>query len=85
MSSNRSNRSSAHSTDVYKHLDDHGLRLAENDYVDWRPDDKQHPRNWCTGKKTYNVFLLCFFEFWMTAISSSGVRFTNVAFPAIVS
>ena len=60
-------------SDLHKVLDHHGLRLGEDNFVEWNPDEKQHPRNWPLFKKTYNVFLVCFFEFWMTAISSSGV------------
>ncbi|MCJ1447616.1 MAG: hypothetical protein MMC23_008127 [Stictis urceolatum] len=59
-------------SDLHKVLDHHGLRLGEDNFVEWNPDEKQHPRNWPLFKKTYNVFLVCFFEFWMTAISSSG-------------
>ena len=61
------------SPDRHTELDQHGLRLGANDYVEWKPDEKQHPRNWSTQKKTYNVALVCFMECWMTAISSSGV------------
>lgn len=55
-------------------LSDRDLLVGKDGYVGWVPDAKQHPRNWGVGKKTYNVALVCFFEFWMTAISSSGVR-----------
>ncbi|KAL6714782.1 hypothetical protein ACLMJK_007042 [Lecanora helva] len=64
--------SSEQTTNTSKHLDDFGLLLREDGYVDWKPDEKKHPRYWSFSKKTYNAFLLCFFEFWMTAISSSG-------------
>ena len=67
-------QSSQGNSDIHRELDQHGLRLGDDDFVAWKPDEKQHPRNWSIGKKTYNVVLVCFFEFWMTAISSSGVR-----------
>ncbi|KAM0795126.1 major facilitator superfamily domain-containing protein [Usnea florida] len=53
-------------------LNSHGLQLGRDDFVEWKLDEKQHPRNWNLGKKVFNVGLVCFFEFWMTAISSAG-------------
>ena len=54
-------------------LDGHGLQIGHEGFVEWKLDEKQHPRNWNFGKKAFDVGLVCFFEFWMTAISSSGV------------
>lgn len=62
-------------TDVDKMLEERGLRLAEDNFVDFKTDSPEHPRNWALWKKTYNVILVCFFEFWMTAISTSGVSY----------
>jgi len=59
---------------IRNRLSQHDLDIDKEGFVQWTPDAKLHPRNWGAGKKTYNVALLCFFEFWMTAISSSGVR-----------
>ena len=55
-------------------LDSHGLQIGHEGFVEWKLDEKRHPRNWNVNKKAFNVGLVCFFEFWMTAISSSGVR-----------
>lgn len=61
--------------DPHNELNNHGLQLGNDGFVEWKLDEKQHPRNWIITKKAYNVGLVCFFEFWMTAISSSGVCF----------
>ena len=66
---------SERSEQVHKELDIHGLRLGFNGFVTWKDDEPQLPRNWSLPKKAYNDILVCFFEFWMTAISSSGVSF----------
>lgn len=61
---------------VHKELDLRGLRLGFNRLVEWKNDEPQLPRNWSSSKKAYNDILVCFFEFWMSAISSSGVCFS---------
>lgn len=66
--------SSQRSSRLNKELDLHGLRLGRDDVVEWKDEEPQLPRNWSVRKKAYNNVLVCFFEFWMTAISSSGVR-----------
>jgi MFS family permease len=72
MSSSPSPSSEKHDPSVDKALTEYGLRMGENDFVEWKDDEPRHPRNWGLGKKTYNVILVSFFEFWMTAISSAG-------------
>ena len=62
-------------------LNSHGLQFGRDDFVEWKPDEKQHPRNWNLSKKAFNVGLVWCFEIWMTAISSSGVRY--LLFPSI--
>lgn len=63
--------------DPHNELNNHGLQLGNDGFVEWKLDEKQHPRNWIITKKAYNVGLVCFFEFWMTAISSSGTATSN--------
>ena len=59
---------------LHSELDSHGLQLGIDGFVEWKLDERRHPRNWNASKKVFDVGLVCFFEFWMTAISSSGVR-----------
>ena len=58
---------------LHSELDSHGLQIGHEGFVEWKLDAKRHPRNWNIRKKAFDVGLVCFFEFWMTAISSSGV------------
>ena len=74
--------SSLHSPNVHKELNRHGLRLGNNGFVEWKYNEPQVPRNWSTSKKAYNDILVCFFEFWMMAISSSGVSMFSQVFVA---
>lgn len=60
---------------LYSELNSHGLQLRNDGFVEWKHDENRHPRNWNVTKKAFTVDLLCFFDLWMTAISSSGVRF----------
>ena len=65
---------SLYDSKVYRSLDQHGLRMGHDGIVEWKDNEPQLPRNWSITKKAYNDILVCFFEFWMTAVSSSGVR-----------
>ena len=59
---------------LHSELSNHGLQLGDDGVVEWKPDEIRHPRNWNAAKKAFDVGMVCCFEFWMTAISSSGVR-----------
>ena len=54
-------------------LDSHGLQIGHEGFVEWKLDEKRHPRNWNVSKKAFNVGLVCVFDFWMSVIGSSGV------------
>ena len=56
-----------------KALHDAGLKQNDEGKVDWQDDAKQHPRNWRHFSKIYTVIVVTWLEFFMTAISSSGV------------
>jgi len=31
-------------------------------YVEWRPDNPDHPRNWTAKRKAYDILVVLFFE-----------------------
>ena len=68
-----SSNSSLHDLKVRRALNQHGLCIGHEDFVKWQDEAPQLPRNWTISKKAYNDILICFFEFWMTTVSSSGV------------
>lgn len=59
---------------IRSELNSHGLQLGSDGFVEWKLDAKRHPRNWNVKRKTFDVGLICFFELWMSVLSSSGVR-----------
>lgn len=60
-------------------LAEYGIQADKEKNVSFRDNDAQHPRNWAAGKKAYNVVLVCAWEFWMTAVSSSGTSASDTA------
>lgn len=51
----------------------HGLRLDNEGNVDWDLSNPEHPQNWSEWRKSYNNAMIFWLEFFMTAISNTGV------------
>ena len=49
-----------------------GLKIGNDGYVQWALDSPTHPRNWSRGRKAYDLALILFLEFVMSAISAGG-------------
>lgn len=49
-----------------------GLKIGNDGYVQWALDSPLHPRNWSRGRKAYDLGLILFLEFVMSAISAGG-------------
>ncbi|CAD6566768.1 MAG: hypothetical protein ASARMPREDX12_008823 [Alectoria sarmentosa] len=49
-----------------------GLKIGNDGYVQWALDSPAHPRNWSRERKAYDVGLIFFLEFFMSAISAAG-------------
>lgn len=60
-------------------LKKHGLHIGDDDRVCWNDDNKEHPRNWSLFAKTYNNANIIWLEFFMTAVSTAGVRYPSMA------
>ncbi|KAL4802817.1 major facilitator superfamily domain-containing protein [Aspergillus unguis] len=66
----------------HKEKNDHVLRAAleelhleltpDRQYVRWASTNPNHPRNWPTIRKVYDIGLIIFLEFYTTAINASG-------------
>ena len=51
----------------------HGLMAGPEGKVLWLPGSHAHPRHWSLGRKVYDSGLIIFFDFFTTAVSTSGV------------
>jgi hypothetical protein len=72
--------SSASSTSsLEESLDQNGLVLGQDGYVQWSMSSPDHPRNWSTGRKTYDLGLIIFLDFFTTAISAAGTPASSYA------
>lgn len=49
-----------------------GLKVGNDGYVQWAMDSPAHPRNWSRERKAYDLGLILFLEFFMSAISAGG-------------
>ena len=48
-----------------------GLKIGKDD-VQWALDSPAHPKNWWRGRKAYDLGLILFLEFFMSAVSAGG-------------
>lgn len=48
------------------------LKIGNDGYVQWAMDSRAHPRNWSRERKAYDIGLILFMEFFMSAISAAG-------------
>lgn len=59
--------------DLKQSLHDAGLEQDDQGGVQWQEYASQHPRGWNQFTKLYNVVIVTWLEFFMTAISFAGV------------
>ncbi|KAK3389263.1 major facilitator superfamily transporter [Podospora didyma] len=57
----------------------HGLQRNENGLICWRPDSKDHPRNWSRARKTFDTTVIIFLEFFVTVVSTTGASVAHEA------
>lgn len=48
------------------------LKIGNDGYVQWAVESPAHPRNWSRERKAYDVGLIFFLEFFMSAVSAAG-------------
>lgn len=72
MSSNRASNPST--ATLHEQLKRHGVFLEGNggDTINWNETNADHPRSWNIYKKLYTTVMICWLEFFMTLISTSG-------------
>ena len=42
-----------------------GIRQGDDGLIGWRPDSKDHPRNWTAARKAYDTSVIIFLEFFV--------------------
>jgi hypothetical protein len=52
-------------TSLKEHLRLQELEMTGNRVVRWKRDASQHPRNWATKRKVFDVTLVMFLDFFM--------------------
>ena len=50
-----------------------GLKVGNDGYVQWVTNSPAHPRNWSRKRKAYDLVMILFSEFFMSAISAVGI------------
>lgn len=55
-------------------LSNHGVHIEDGFTVCWNKDTTEHPLNWKPISKYYSATIVIWLEFYMTVLSSSGVR-----------
>lgn len=53
---------------------EYDVQITSENVVRWNPASRDHPRNWKAWSKCYTICLVIWLEFYMTLLSSSGVR-----------
>jgi hypothetical protein len=53
-------------------LQQQGLHLTESGYATWSKEHGEYPRNWSTARKTYDIVVVLFLEFYTSIISTTG-------------
>jgi hypothetical protein len=50
----------------------HGLRRMESGFAAWDKEHGEYPRNWSTTRKSYDMTMIAFFQFYATLVSTTG-------------
>ena len=78
-SQNSSNETSLSSSSLDDLLTQEGLQLDEDGYVEFSPDSPAHPRAWSKARKVYDLVLIMFLNFFMSAMSNAGTPVASYA------
>lgn len=64
---------------LHEQLKYHNVFLEgdNNEIVNWNERHPDHPRSWNIYKKTFTTVMICWLEFGMTFISTSGTTATD--------
>lgn len=57
---------------VFDALGERGFDVNEHGVVSFAPGSRSHPRSWPLYRKVFDSALICFLEFFMTALSNTG-------------
>ena len=78
-SQNSSNETSLSSSSLDDLLAQEGLELDEDGYVQFCSDSPAHPRAWPMTRKVYDLILIMFLNFVMSAMSNAGTPVASYA------
>jgi len=70
-----SSRSNKLSDELARSVQEKGLVLNQDGYIQWYPQNPKHPRNWTGKRKAYNTAVILLLEF----ITYDGRRAAQVA------
>ena len=82
-SQNSSNETSLSSSSLDDLLAQEGLQLDEDGYVQFCPDSPAHPRAWSKARKVYDLVLIMFLNFSMSAMSNAGTPVVGYAMETV--
>ena len=78
-SENSSNETSLSSDSLDDLLAQEGLQLDEDGYVQFCSDSPAHPRAWSKARKVYDLIVIMFLNFFMSAMSNAGTPVASYA------
>lgn len=78
-SENSSNETSLSSDSLDDLLAQEGLQLDEDGYVQFCSDSPAHPRAWSKARKVYDLIVIMFLNFFMSAMSNAGTPAASYA------
>ncbi len=78
-SENSSKESSLSSSSLDDLLAQEGLELNEDGYIQFCSDSPAHPRAWSKARKVYDLVLIMFLNFVMSAMSNAGTPVASYA------
>ncbi|KAK4233146.1 polyamine transporter 1 [Achaetomium macrosporum] len=58
-----------------------GLQRGSDGLISWRPDSKDHPRNWTSARKIFDTTVIIFLELFVTVVSTAGASAAHAAQP----
>ncbi|KAK4149847.1 polyamine transporter 1 [Chaetomidium leptoderma] len=53
-----------------------GLQRRSDGLISWRPDSKDHPRNWTTARKAFDTTVIIFLEFFAPVAHAAQLEFS---------
>jgi hypothetical protein len=62
------NMNSNHADNMNNAIDETGLRRTASNHIAWRKDHSHYPRNWSFSRKSYDMAVIVFLEFYTLSL-----------------